>query len=456
MRNRIISPVGNFLRFAEGGPVSAAPPQTGRFYGSFGPEILNRPDRLQRALGTVNERPSLADMRYNDAQKVADINRLQAELYKKLLNDPESVSDATYAAMFTSQANPGLRASAGGGFGGGTGGGLGYGGPTTYFPSVLNQDRKKPTVTVEEMPEADGYAEGGEAKKEEMTSESAQALSEFLTSVQPNQRRRVATVLRSPNVQSVRRAQASKSSTDRNKAMSLDLESLTTAQAAMPREEGSAAEQLSALLESYKEGSRRAQDKARGFRAQTFNEPTLDKASFTRRGPLAARRFAEGGEVDDSTPLQRRIYMESVSDPTKRTAPITERSMSARELEKLRKLIDIAERNPALSEKTGKPLPGVVDYAHQRMLMEQVDPMGSLPISMRDSDYNAFESGNLRNTLGQFTFERLPDGTLVVKDTYDYTGDVGERFNPLVRYANKKGVNRPVEIRLPAATKKKK
>jgi hypothetical protein len=250
----------------------------------------------------------------------------------------------------------------------------------------------------------------------------------------------------SPNAQSVRRTSRRpiRQETDRGSArgMAMELEEITKVQ------------------EPRASGDERAKQKTmEDVRAElgmpTFSRATLSKATIGREGPLMARRFNEGGEVDDSTPLQRRIYMESVSDPAKATAPITEKSMSAKELDKLRKLIDIAERNPALSEKTGKPLKGVVDYAHQRMLMEQVDPMGSAPLFMRDSDYNAFESGNLRNTLGQFTFERMPDGSLVVRDRYDYTGDVGERTNPLIQYANKKGVNRPVEIRLPAAPKKK-
>jgi len=45
---------------------------------------------------------------------------------------------------------------------------------------------------------------------------------------------------------------------------------------------------------------------------------------------------------------------------------------------------------------------------------------------------------------------------LVVKDRYDYTGDVAETFNPFVKYANYKGVDRPVNITLPPEVKRKK
>jgi len=280
---------------------------------------------------------------------------------------------------------------------------------------------------LQEQNEAEGYKD----------LDSARAMLEQLSNEAPQSQTEVRM---SPNAQSIRRTSSTpiRAQTDRGtaKGMAMELEEVTKTQGPRTKRQTEEFRQKMELLRD------------------TLGMPTLTRAGLGRAGDLMAKRFNEGGEVDDSTPLQRRIYMESVSDPAKATAPITEKSMSARELDKLRKLIAIAEKNPVLSEKTGKPLRGVVDYPHQRMLMEQVDPMGSMPISMRDSDYNAFESGNLRNTLGQFTFERLPDGSLVVRDTYDYTGDVGERFNPLIKYANKKGVNRPVEIRLPAEAKK--
>jgi hypothetical protein len=284
------------------------------------------------------------------------------------------------------------------------------------------------------------FAEGGEVDKDEASATSAQAELRALLDAMPAETQTEVSV--SPTSRTVRKTKKKAVDTGKAKGISMSLEeSMASIE---PPSRASARDQLAALLR-----------RNRGLTAKTFSTPTLDRASLAARGPLATKRFQDGGEVDDSTPLQRRIYMESVSDPAKRTAPITEKSMSAKELDKLRTLIEIAEANPSLSEKTGKPLPGVVDYAHQRMLMEKVDPMGSLPISMRDSDYNALESGNLRNTLGQFTFERLPDGSLVVKDTYDYTGDVGAKFNPLIQYANKVGVNRPVRIALPPKSTKK-
>jgi hypothetical protein len=183
----------------------------------------------------------------------------------------------------------------------------------------------------------------------------------------------------------------------------------------------------------------------------------MDVPGFAKGGESVAPGIAMAlQQFLERAPAQVRTYAESVRDPRKQRAPLTEGSFSAQELAKLRELITIAEKNPVLSEKTGKPLPGVVDYAHHREQIRRRNPKTGLPLAMLDSDFNVGESGNLRNTLGQFVYERLPDGTLVVKDRYDYTGDVADKTNPLVKYANYKGVDRPVNITLPPETKRKK
>jgi hypothetical protein len=295
------------------------------------------------------------------------------------------------------------------------------------------------------------FAEGGEADKDD----SAKAELERLLASMPAQEKTEVRV--SPNARSVKRTTTKSAATDRGKAMSMSLESLAAGKGSGSTDQGSAAEQLAALMEEVKGKKEDVNNLAR----KNLTRSTLDRA-----GPLVARRFADGGEAESGkgmldkllgkTSLQTRTYAESVRDPNKLRAPLTEKSMSANELAKLRELIAIAESNPALSEKTGKPLPGVVDYAHHREQIRRRNPKTGLPLAMLDSDFNVGESGNLRNTLGQFVYERLPDGTLVVKDRYDYTGDVAETFNPFVKYANYKGVDRPVNITLPPETKRKK
>jgi hypothetical protein len=295
------------------------------------------------------------------------------------------------------------------------------------------------------------FAEGGEADKDD----SAKAELEKLLASMPAQEKTEVRV--SPNARSVRRTTTKSAATDRGKAMSMSLESLAAGKGSGSTDQGSASEQLAALMEEVK---------GKKEDVSNLTRKNLTRSTLDRAGPLVARRFADGGEAESSqgmldkllgkTSLQTRTYAESVRDPNKLRAPLTEKSMSANELAKLRELIAIAESNPALSEKTGKPLPGVVDYAHHREQIRRRNPKTGLPLAMLDSDFNVGESGNLRNTLGQFVYERLPDGTLVVRDRYDYTGDVAEKTNPLVKYATYKGVDRPVNITLPPETKRKK
>ena len=291
------------------------------------------------------------------------------------------------------------------------------------------------------------FAEGGEASKDD----SAKAELEKLLAAVPAQQETQVNV--SPNARSVKRTTTKSASTDRGKAMSFDLESLTEARGSRTKDQGSAAERLALLMESLKEGTREAQDTARGLSRQTFNKPRFDRAGLGRAGSLMVRRFEEGGEA--ITPLgnlQVRTYRESLR-PENLTRPITEKNLSAKELDKLRQLIELAKARPALSEKTGKPLPGVVGYEHHDLYKQKYGPMGAVPGP--DTDINVTESANLRNTLGQFTFKEMPDGSVQVIDNYDFTGDVGETINPLIRYANYKGVNRPVRIMLPPQKKRK-
>jgi hypothetical protein len=260
---------------------------------------------------------------------------------------------------------------------------------------------------------------------------------------------------------STRRPISEKTDKGTARGMAMELESLTAAQ-----EPKRAPDTLAELLKMSEAIRSRDALSAKDLMRDTFGEGRLTKKQLSRLGDLMTRRFADGGEVDSAEglfeklfgkpSLQTRTYMESVGDESKLREPLTEKSFSADELAKLRELIAIAESNPALSEKTGKPLPGVVDYAHHREQIRRRNPKTGMPLALLDSDFNVGESGNLRNTLGQFVFERRPDGTLVVKDRYDYTGDVAETFNPFVKYANYKGVDRPVNITLPPETKRKK
>ncbi len=279
-----------------------------------------------------------------------------------------------------------------------------------------------------------GFALGGEVTDEEedygeQDAASARAMLDRLSSEAPEFRA-------IPTKRRARRQEAERGSA---KGMAMELEQMSKPQGPRTKRQ---AEELRQKMELLRD---------------TLGMPTLTRAGLAREGELLAQRFAEGGEAESSwLPLQTRTYLESVIGSDKKTAPLTEKSFSAKELAKLRELIALAEERPVSSKKTGKPLPGVVSYAHHTEQIRRNNPETGLPLSMVDSDFNPAESANLRNTLGTFSFERMPDGSIMVKDAYDYTGDIAEEGNPLIQFANWRGVNRPVSVRLPPEPKKRK
>jgi hypothetical protein len=172
-----------------------------------------------------------------------------------------------------------------------------------------------------------------------------------------------------------------------------------------------------------------------------------------------AQKFMESDTFKKMTPLQVRTFLESTQGlPEMRTMPISEKNLDQEEQDKLRSLIEYSENlltDPTNTYYAGKrrrryyDTPGQVNYyVHEKFRRSRP---GASPFS--EGDRSVMPSANLRNTLGNFSFERLPDGTLVVKDAYDFTGDIALEDNALVREAERLGVNRPVEIRLPPKKK---
>jgi hypothetical protein len=279
------------------------------------------------------------------------------------------------------------------------------------------------------------FAEGGEVDKDD----SAKAeLARLLASMPA---RETTEGRLSPNAQSIKRT-----SVDRGAPRGMGLESLSAGKASGTTDQGSAAEQLRALMAEVKKSKGPTTDLMR----RTFSEPTLDRA-----GPLAARRFAEGGEVDPTdermVPLHLRTYIASMLGG-KTKEPITEANLSGAELTKLRRLIELAKTRPVHSKETGEALPHVVTYAHHDTYKDRYERLGGAPGP--DTDKTLYSTANLRNTLGTFSFKEMPDGSLVVTDNYDFTGDVGEKDNWLIQQANKAGVNRPVKIVVPPKKRK--
>jgi hypothetical protein len=126
------------------------------------------------------------------------------------------------------------------------------------------------------------FAEGGEADKDD----SAKAELERLLASMPAQEK--TEVRMSPNARSVKRTTTKSAATDRGKAMSMSLESLAAGKGSGSTDQGSASEQLAALME---------QVKGQKEDVSNLTRKNLTRSTLDRAGPLVARRFADGGEV---------------------------------------------------------------------------------------------------------------------------------------------------------------
>ena len=125
------------------------------------------------------------------------------------------------------------------------------------------------------------FAEGGEADKEE-AAQSAQAELRALLDAMPAETETEVSV--SPTARSVRKTKKKAVDTGKAKGISMSLEeSMASIE---PPSRASARDQLAALMR-----------RNRGLAAKTFSAPTLDRASLAARGPLATKRFEEGGEA---------------------------------------------------------------------------------------------------------------------------------------------------------------
>lgn len=152
-------------------------------------------------------------------------------------------------------------------------------------------------------------------------------------------------------------------------------------------------------------------------------------------------------------PTSARTLLETVQG-TK--TPITESHFSPEELDVMRQLATL---------KGGDK--GTVNYGDYLALAQEMRKKGSMAASATPSMFSMADPfGNVQTTLGQFRYQRTPQGTLQIVDTYDFnppnpnlmqearTGDYGG-FGPygLIRdYAGEKippGRGREVRINLP-------
>ena len=292
------------------------------------------------------------------------------------------------------------------------------------------------------------------------------------------------------SVKRVSRGASSDAST--SKEMNLKLPALTSSKqmtlntSSTPEEDqnkpkGTAREQMEDLVRSYELKIRAAKNRARGLSADVFGAPTLEGPSLTKN-TLAKRRFAEGGEVKKSEavdapqvtgvnrvvdfiaqrlpagafPTAGRTFLETVQG---NRDPITESSFSRDELEVLRQL---ASKNK-----------GAVRYKDYDALAQELRSKGKEADSTASLFSLGSPLGNVRNTLGQFTYKLDPKGDLVLEDAYDFnppgapgqtrearTADYGTfgPYNMIREYAGEKvppGKGRPVRVNLGKPMNKK-
>jgi hypothetical protein len=291
-------------------------------------------------------------------------------------------------------------------------------------------------------------------------------------------------------VKRVSRGSGGDSKTDKNMsikvpplAASKDMAfSLPSAQeAAETKGPGTAREQMEELARVYQLKINAARNKARGLSADTFGAPTLEGATLTKN-TLAKKRFAKGGEAKKSEaddfpqvtgvnrvvdfiaqrlpagafPTAGRTLLETVQG---NRDPITESSFSQDELEVLRQL---ATKNQ-----------GAVRYKDYDALAQELRSKGKEADSTASLFSLGSPLGNVRNTLGQFTYKLDPKGNLVLEDAYDFnppgapgqtrearTADYGTfgPYNMIREYAGEKvppGKGRPVRVNLGKPLNKK-
>lgn len=288
-----------------------------------------------------------------------------------------------------------------------------------------------------------------------------------------------------PTRQTVKRVRAAPSSSKGVKGMTLEYESLTKGDlGAMQdfkpkfKESDSARAQLEDLARQYQLKLAAVKNRSRGLAADTFGAPTLEGPTLTK-SRLTRKRFAEGGEVKDDEPrptgISRvvdfiaqklppeafptagRTLLESVQG---KKGPITEGAFSKDELDVLRRLTS--------GDK------GSISYEDYSRLAQQMRGEGQKNVDSTASLFSLGSPlGNVRNTLGRFTYARDPRGNVVIVDKYDFnppdqsqtqearTADYGVfgPYNLIREYAGQKlppGKGRDVRINLGAPVKRAK
>jgi hypothetical protein len=124
-------------------------------------------------------------------------------------------------------------------------------------------------------------------------------------------------------------------------------------------------------------------------------------------------------------PAQIRTFVETLAG---KKDPITEKDFTDKELEQMRAAVRYAQTKPSRTQayNEGKKQ---YEYVQPRRDVVGYDDYG-LGKSVARKDWNVLPEAAARNTLGQFRFQKTPDGRTVAIDKYDFEDDLvnkGER-----------------------------
>jgi hypothetical protein len=130
-------------------------------------------------------------------------------------------------------------------------------------------------------------------------------------------------------------------------------------------------------------------------------------------------------------PAQIRTFVETLAG---NKDPITEKNFTAEELEQIRSAARNAQQKPSRTQAYNKEKKQF-EYLPPRRDVVGYDDYG-LGKNVARRDWNILPEAAARNTLGQFSLQKTPDGRTIAVDKYDFEDDLankGER--PSAEYA---------------------
>ena len=154
-----------------------------------------------------------------------------------------------------------------------------------------------------------------------------------------------------------------------------------------------------------------------------------------------------GEEGSYILPSQVRTFVDTLSGDT---SPITEKNFSASELQQMRDAIDRSrtrqEKQYLVKDPSSKETRFISAVkAGKRPYDQSVDYGDYGDDAMRQKrgfrDYSPLPADAVRNTLGRFSYEKTPEGRLIVKDSYDFKDDMVKENPSIPRSKDYEGMS---------------